>query len=264
MTRKWVIVGSVAARHWYPDWREPKDIDLLTPATITTSDQQTIYIDAQWHRLGETLLDRSLDRTFLDADLLFTLKVSHSYWPIHWDKTMYDIHQFQVRGCRLQQDLHDDLVRLWTEVHGAKRVNMAQSRDTFWQDAVVRRYDHEWLHEQVAFHGRPLHERVRRNPTSVWVSRDLFDDLPPDLQTDLILEEVLVTAIERFDLTVASTKVERLRAVTHAHRLLCTSMTKGWFAQQVVLSTYNLLVTQRPRWYNHLHHVLQHLPGAQP
>lgn len=262
--KKWVITGSTAAKHWFPDWREPKDIDLLTPATVTTSDQQVLYIDAKWHRLAETLIERSTNRTFLDANLLFTLKVSHAYWNIHWDKTMHDIWQFQERGCLLDLDLHDDLVRLWTEVHGAKKVNLMQGTDTFWQDAVKRRYDHEWLHEQVAFHGRPLHERVRRNPTSVWVSRDLFDDLPLDLKYDLILEEVLVTAIERFNLTAASSKVERLRAVTHAHRLLCTSMTKGWFAQQVVLSTYHLLVTQRPRWYNHLHLVLQRLPQEQP
>lgn len=262
--KQWIIIGSTAAKHWFPDWREPKDLDLLTPTTVKTGDQRVLYIDAKWHRLAETLIERSSSRTFLDANLLFTLKVSHAYWNIHWDKTMYDIWQFQHRGCLLDLELHDELVKLWAEVHGAKQVNMRQGTDTFWDDAVKRRHDHEWLHQQVAFRGRPLHERVRPDPSSVWVDRALFNQLPLDLKYDLVLEELLVTAIERFNLSAASSRLDIMRAVKGAHFKLCTSMTKGWFAQFTVLSSYTLLSVQRDRWYNHLTTVLSNLPQEQP
>lgn len=246
-----MIIGSTAARHWFPDWREPKDLDVLT-----LEDMKVPGADAKSHRLVPLLIERSTNKTYADPTILYTLKVSHAYWDIHWDKTMYDIWQFQKRGCLLDDELHDRLVEMWTEVHGAKKVNMRQGVDTFWEDAVKRTHDHERLHEKVAFHGRPLHERVRKDPASVWVDQHLFNELPLHLKEDLVLEELLVTAIERFNLTAASTRVDVLRAVKNAHFKLVTSMTKGWFAKFVVLSSCELLYWQRERWYNHLDQVL--------
>lgn len=260
---RWIIIGSTAACHWYPDWRQPKDLDLLTPAKISGNHSEFCVVDAQWHDLADELIARSTHKVFADPLLLHTLKVSHAYWDIHWDKTMFDIHMFQQKGAGFDQELHDRLVTMWTSVHGAKKVNMAQTVDTFWNDAVLRRYDHEWLHRQVAFHGAPLHERVRPDLTSTWVSRELFDALPFELQCDLALEEILTTAIERADLMLQSSKSERLSAVKRAHFLLCTSMTKGWFAQFLVQQAFHLRVTLRTRWYQQLNQVLINLSKEQ-
>lgn len=256
----WLIIGSVAARHHLPQWRAPKDIDLLTPAKITGSHGEICVVDSQWHYLAEELIEDSRDKVFADAWLLHTLKLSHSYWDIHWDKTLADIHTFKSLQVPFSQDLHDRLVAMWTTIHGAKSVNLNQGRDTFWQDAVPRRYDHEWLHELVKFGERPLHEGLHPQGREVWMDRDAFFDLPFDLRCKVALEEMLVVAIERGDLTVDSPKHERLMAVHAAHKKLCTTMAKGWFAQFTVQHAHELRSTMRPLWYNQLDRALQLLP----
>jgi hypothetical protein len=255
----WLIIGSTAAYHWFPDWRKPKDLDLLTTERIASNR----VLDVQDHGLASDLIATSTDPVFADPSLLYTLKVSHAYWDIHWSKTMFDIWQFQKRGVSLNQPLHDRLVRLWTTIHGPKKVNLAQSKDTFWQDAVKRRYDHEWLHERVKFFDRPLHESLHPDHSQVLIDRQRFEALPLAIQRLVALEEILTIAIERADLSVQSTKSARLIAVSMAHKKLCTSAAKGWFAQFCVEQAA-YLVGDRSYWFDHFNTVINSLPGDTP
>lgn len=256
----WLMIGSVAAHHYFSDWRQPKDIDLLTPAKISGNHGDVCVVDAQWHELAEELIDLSANKVFADPWLLHTLKLSHAYWNIHWDKTMLDIHGFQRRGVPFDQPLHDRLVKMWEKVHGAKKVNLNQSKETFWKDGVKRRYDHEWVHTLVAFYDTPLHELLHVPNKPVWISKEKFFELETSLQLDAALEEILTFAIERGGLGVQSTKAQRLAAVHRAHFTLCTSATKGWFAQFLVQHAYELKITLRPRWYPQLDRALSLLP----
>ena len=98
----WLIIGSVATYHWFPDARKPGDIDLLTEATISGNNSHICVVDSQWHDAAQELIDASRDKVFLDADLLFTLKVSHAEWDVKWKKTMFDI-QF-LQQLRVESD----------------------------------------------------------------------------------------------------------------------------------------------------------------
>lgn len=42
----WLIIGSTAMYHWFPDARKPKDLDLLTPAKITGNHGDICVVDA--------------------------------------------------------------------------------------------------------------------------------------------------------------------------------------------------------------------------
>ena len=259
----WRIIGSTAAYHWFPDWRRPKDLDILTPATISGNQSGVCVVDAQWHELADDLIKASSDPVFLDPSLLYTLKASHAYWDIHWDKTMHDIWSFQQRGVDLDQGLHDRLVKMWAKVHGEKRVNLNQTVDIFWNDAVKRRYDHEWLHRQVKFYDHPLHESLHPEGSGVLIDKVKFFSLPFDLQLKVAMEEILTVAIERADLGVQSLQHERLAAVKRAHKKLCTTMAKGWFAQFCVINAHRL-VGDRSYWLPHFNHVIDNLPQEQP
>jgi hypothetical protein len=256
MRPEWLIIGSTAAYHWYADWRRPIDLDVLTKSKVSGFG----VVDGQWHEVAQDIIERSTDKVFADPSILHTLKVSHAYWDIHWKKTMYDIHQFQVRGAGFHQDLHDRLVKVWTGIHGAKKVNLNQTKDTFWKDNVKRKYDHEWLHTLVAFHSTPLHERLHVSGHPIMMDKGAFFDLPLSLQLDTALEEILVLAIERGELGVQSSKVQRLVAFDKAHFTLCTSAAKGWFAQFLVQQAHTLKVTLREHWLQQLKTALQLLP----
>lgn len=252
-----LIIGSTAMRHWFPDFREPKDLDLLTPYQIKCD--KAGVIETQWHCEAEFLIEKSKDKVFADPQLLFSIKVSHAHWNIHWDKTMYDIEFLKRKGVTLDMEVYDRLIPVWEEIHGKKKVNMRQSMDVFFKDAVKREYDHEYLHELVAFYDRPLHERLRTDLSTAWCSKELFEALSPDDQARCALEEILATAIERAKLTVDSSKIERLSAINKAHFQLCTSMTKGWFARFLILNKYELTTRRREEWMSNLTKALENL-----
>jgi hypothetical protein len=255
----WLIIGSVAVKHWFPDARVPTDIDILTPAKITGNVSNICVVDSQWHNAAEYLISINKDSTFADPDVLYTLKVSHAQWNIKWDKTMYDIEFLKRKGCTLIPDLHSKLVKIWSEIHGKKHVNMSKPMSDFFSDAVKREYDHEKLHELVSFYDRPIHERLREDHNTAWCSKELFFKMTFEDQCLCVLEEILVTAIERSKLTVNSKMSEKLGAMSKGYFQLATSMTSGWFALFLIEHRQILLFEKRNTWLTNLNTALKHL-----
>lgn len=261
----WRIIGSTAAYHWFPHGaggkpaRVPKDIDLLTPAKVASDSPTTCLVDAQWHSAAEYLISINRDPVFLDPDLLLTLKVSHAHWDVKWSKTIWDVWFLQEAGAKLNMDAYDRLFKVWTEVHGAKKVNLKKPVAEFFIDAVRRKHDHEQLHELLAFNDRPMHERLRPDNLSVWCDAGLFNALSAEQQFQTALEELLVVAVERFDLDSTSTPIDILKAVNGAYHQLVTSMTTGWFARFLILNHCHLTSRMKSTWLPHLQSVLKHL-----
>jgi hypothetical protein len=260
---KWLIIGSVAAKHHFPDFRDPGDIDVLTPAKIECLNPTKCLVDTSWHNAAQYMMDINTCKTFLDKDLLYTLKVSHASYNIKWKKTMFDINFFKQKGCKLNYKVLRDLENVWLEIHGKKPINLNQKVDDFFTDKVDRIYNHEWLHEQVAFYDRPLHESIRPDLTKAWCSQELFVNLTAEQQFEICLEEIIVTAIERRKLTLASTKIEILSAVNYAYYKLCTTMTKGWFSLFLILNEKELLIDRREKWHSNLVRTLNKISCSQ-
>jgi hypothetical protein len=256
----WRIIGSTALYHWYPDFpRIPLDIDLLTPAKIAGSDSKICIVDSHWHDAAEELISFNSDPVFLDPDLLLTMKVSHAQWDIKWNKTMWDINFLLSKGCKINEVAFKSLFDAWSKIHGSKKVNMSQDMDAFFDDAVFRKYDHEKLHELIAFNDRPMHEHIRPDLTRAWCSHDLFLGLSPEDQINCALEEILVIAIERNHLTHTSKNSDKMRAVSRAYFQLITSMTTGWFTRFLILNHINIIFTRKTQWMKQLNNTLSFL-----
>lgn len=255
----WLIIGSTAARHWFDDARAPLDLDVLTPLEIHAPG----VIDAQWHGAAEFLISRNEDETFADPDILLTLKVSHAHWDIKWEKTMYDIHFLQRHGCVLNMEVYHELFKVWTAIHGKKRVNMNKSMDEFFQDAVKREYDHEYLHELVAFYDRPIHEVLRPDHGTAWCSEEKFNALTHEDQVRCVLEEIMATAIERSALKDGDVTSKKRVAMSKAHKQLATSMTTGWFARFLILNRDELLFKKVHEWMPQVNKALSVLNSSR-
>lgn len=260
---QWLFIGSVAAKHWWPEFRTPRDIDILTPLTLSGSNSQICMVETSWHDAASLIIDANSHSTFADPDMLFTIKVSHAEWNIKWEKTMHDIAFMQRLGCKLLPEVDKALVKVWQQVHGKKKVNMARSMDTFFNDAVKREHDHEHLHELVAFNGRPMHERLREDHSTAWCSVERFNALTSSEQAETALEEILATAIERGKLTTSHLQSQKTIAVNQAYFKLVTSMTTGWFARYLILNRNHLLCDRRTQWMNKLNSALMTLQLSQ-
>lgn len=254
-----LIIGSTALYHWFPkEARIPRDLDLLTPAKISANIPGVV--DAQWHDAAELVIQKSYDKVFASPDMLLTLKVSHANWDIKWRKTIYDIQFLRDHGALCDLEVWAALTEVWKKVHGPTKVNMAKSMDTFFDDVVPRIHDHEMLHELVAFNTRPMHESLRENHSTAWCCEDLFWGLDVEAAYEVCLEEIMVTAIERSNLSQNSTTLDIVKAMSQAHFKLCTSMTTGWFARTLILNRKQLLIDRREKWEMKIRTTLKNLP----
>lgn len=248
----WRISGSVAMRHWWSDSPLPKDIDLLTKASFKSSNLSECFVDASWHDCAEYILQINEDKVFLDKDILFTLKVSHANWDIKWDKTMHHINFMMHKKCKVNEELYKKLIITWNNIHGKKQVNLNKTVEDFFNNYVKREIDHEKLHELIMFNDRPLHEKIRPNLNNAFVSKELFYNLDKEQQLEVMMEEALVIAIERFGALKDKNNSTQMIAISKSLKQLITSMTSGWFAREFILNRDEILHKRKEKWKTQL------------
>jgi hypothetical protein len=250
-----LIIGSTAMNHLFNnEVREPKDYDYFAkptqnvPAWITGQASDVFWHDS-WNG---TRLDLSgINMATLDE--LYTIKVSHAYWELNngsWDKHMADILFLKNKGAKLDMDLHKLLYPVWVETHGAKKMNLAQAAGNFFADAVVRIYDHDSIHDSVAFGERPLYEAILKDGQSVDIDPDkLWVGMDFDTQVKLFREEIAATALERW-MIPRNYRFSPGLAYKLALKKTITSLTKGKSARFIVTNFEHFM---KPHDYMAIH-----------
>jgi len=236
MPRK-LIFGSSAAKRWFPNFRNPKDIDYISLENVMTEKEQHY-----WAPSFQYILDNNKDSEYVDANFLFTVKLSHLGWDIHWLKTRDDILFLKKRGCEVDVNLYRSLVKDWTKIHGKKHAGLAgKDSKTFFEDAVKRKYVHDSIHEAIAIYDKPLYTQILKDPksNSVACSKEKFEALTLEDKLLLVLEETWVTALERFLIPNDFCYSKRL-AFSQALKKMATTMSSGWMREFVHFEFDNL------------------------
>lgn len=229
-----MLIGSKAMKVWYPDFREPKDEDHFSPDPAK-------FGDNFWH---ETFPDVwSADYTASPSQL-YTIKVSHSPWALEngsWEKHMHDILKLQSEGVAFDRKMYDILYPVWKEKHGKKRVALNKDKETFFGDAVVRTYDHDSLHESVAYHDRPMYTQFLKEGADVDIDNNKFwaPAVSHEDRLKTIREEVYATALERWVIPT-NYRVSPRAAYARAMKKSITSLFKGRWALFIVLNYTDL------------------------
>lgn len=230
---KQLIFGSCAVKHWFPDFRIPNDIDIISP-------------ESYWIPAFEYLITNNKHDQYVDADLLFTIKVSHASWDIHWDKTIKDICYLKNKKCNIDKEFFQLLINDWNIYHKSKSVKLTGTNDKFFNANITRKFDHDWLHSQLSFYNEPLHHRIRPDKSSPMCNEDLFLTLSFTDQIRCALEEIYVIATERF--LVYNKSIPLQHAKYKALRLLITSLTKNWFNLFLILNFETLMNEDNTTW----------------
>lgn len=228
-----MIIGSTAMKFWFPEFRNPSDFDQLTTDPSSGRDGDNFWHDSfPW--------DWS-DPRFATPSELLTIKISHSYWEIGntWNKHAGDILFLRQQGAGFIPEMHDILYPVWLEKHGRKRTNLNQSKDNFFKDAVVRKYDHDSIHDSVAYGERPLYESILKDGSEVLTDWDKFMAMDHDTQLRLMREEIYATALERI-MIPSNYKGSPGAAYHWALRRTATSLFKGKWAR-MLMENYHFL-----------------------
>lgn len=251
---KWLITGSVAAKHWIADFRYPKDIDILSSVYVKSQTPSELAIETQWNSVADRIIECNSHSTFVDLNMLYTIKVSHAAWDIKWDKTIHDVTFLKSRGAKIDHsDILDALIDHWTTVHGCKKVNLNQMNDSFFTRHVKRIIDHDELHAIIA-NGSPMHEKIRLDKDRPMCSVDLWNSLSYRDQVKTAREEMMVIAIERYLTGIKHSDI--MVALCKSYRNLVLSMTRGWFNlflienRSEILSDREYLISNVTRTFN--------------
>ncbi len=227
------LVGSRAAKFWFDDYREPRDWDyLIAPGEQVKGDKH----------IAEDGLLPFLDHEIATPEMLYTLKVSHSFWAIHWEKTMRDIYFFQSKGIELDEDLFKGLYKFWEKRHGKKKANLNVKNEEFFTKYVDRKYEHDTLHEAIKYYDVPMYQKLKKDTSMALIDRGMFEALSFEDKCKLVREETYVTALERF-LIPREFDMDELTAYRRAIKLIITSMSKGFFPKFIV---ENWIVLNKP------------------
>ena len=246
-----LIIGSTALRRFLPDWREPKDFDAFSDyegLVREPDDTRDLFWDNSFYRwLGYDDSER-----FATLDELYTIKVSHSYWDLpngSWNKHMADIVALKRAGGTLDHDLHAMLYSVWQNKHGRKRVNLNMDKQEFFADAVTRIYDHDSIHESVAYGDQPIYDTVLVPGQTIAMDMAAIKSLDFDTQVKLYREEIYVTALERWVIP-SGYKFSPRKAYAWALKKTIVSLTKGWSATFIV-DNYETFRTPDMDYVNH-------------
>jgi hypothetical protein len=249
-----ILIGSNALKYWFPDARESNDYDYISDSAKDGNFHfigfDGMKFEYYWLPTFEILYSdykEYIDEIGCESyvarpELLYTLKLSHAFFNVHWEKTMHDICFFQERNIQYIPNLLEILYKEFEKLHGKKKAYLAKSNDDFFNDNVNRMYVHDDLHLAVAYGERPLYESIKKDLSKAAVSVALFLQLPRESQLQLCREEIYVTALERF-LIPRDFRMSKLAAYRAAAKQLVTSMSSGWFPRFIIL---NWLALQNP------------------
>ena len=211
------LFGSTLIKKYFPDFRNPNDIDWLT------SDLSEMKPSSPGEEFYFMPFAPNREMT---PDELYTVKASHAIYDIHWKKTMADIRFLQKKGCRKVPSLFSDLREFWKQKHGVqKRTDFEVLPGKFFEDRVRRKQEHDSLHEELR--NPPTYKKFVEEG-KVSPDRDRFYSMSRIERGDAIFEEAYVIAIERFSHLPDSA------AYGAAQQLLVTRLHPEWLADEII------------------------------
>ena len=241
-----LIFGSTALKHWIPELkRTPKDIDViampnivagfyltgLVKSIVQVTDKRVEY---HYNPAFDYILNNNKHDVFVDLNFLYTIKCSHLHYDINWDKHCLDVMLMQSKGAELDHKLFDLLMIDWKEIHGKKRVNLNLSKDEFFTPYVTRIIDHDELHSMLAYYDKPVYTRILKDGKDVLTDLSKWNNLNHEDKLICILEEVYVTAFERWK--TLNPKHSKMKAM----KLYCTSLAKNDYFKYAAINMKEL------------------------
>lgn len=188
-----ILIGSSAIKHWFPDFhREPKDVDYVV-------DSKRPAKPGVEHLFNPVLCSLFNEGDhMLSPGQLCTLKASHLCWDINWQKHMFDLQFLLKKGCKIDRDLFWRLYEYWNEYHGKnKRSDLKMTKEDFFTNKI--NYDtcqHDELHKIL--NPAPVYTTILKDGKEVELSEEKYNQLTKEQKLDLVREEVMVMAYERF------------------------------------------------------------------
>lgn len=239
-----MIIGSVAMKHWFPEFnREPKDIDVI------------LGQHQKWDTDGEYRLEILQNPILLEyynndmpdycpSDILLTLKMSHLFWDLNWEKHMFDTQFLLGKGILYNKDLFYKLYEHWNQYHKKnKRSDLKMTADKFFNNAIKFPVGHDELHYLLV--DRPAFLDILKDGEDVDVCEHKFNLLNHEKKCNLVTEEIMVMALERYS------NLHYRQAYSKMFKKFIISHAPLWEAL-FIIENFKQLYKPKFNYFNHL------------
>lgn len=233
-----ILIGSRAIKEHFPDFkRAHHDWDY-----VVHYDRSTEFpadgVRHEFHNIPAITKRYGTGNGVLSPDHLYTLKMSHIFWPIKQIKHLSDLHFLRTKGCKMDWEFFEELFAHWTEVHGPNTtINFDQDNEEFFDDYVRREHPHDELH--LLINKKPLYLLAKENLENANISENIFFTLPRETQLDIVREEGYVLALER--LLIRGTEKNWRVAYAKMLRHMVCKLTPRWLGIFIVENYQELL-----------------------
>ena len=166
----------------------------------------------------------------LNANGLALIKRSHLWRWHNFDKHITMYHKFLKPYLPLGGGLLKERIELTKKAFPQGNPKLTQTNKDFFDDFVEKEFEHDWLHELVAYYKEPLYTRMKK-PEKVdlaWCEKDLWEEFTHEDKIKCVAEEAHVIACERF-MIPNKWEFSRKKAYYTAVKKVCTTLCSGWF-----------------------------------
>lgn len=249
-----IIIGSTALEYYNLNRLPPKDVDVWADHGWEVSKGTDLKVIPE-HIMN--LVEKK--EGYATPDSVYTIKCSHLGWdnPM-WNKHKLDILWLKSNGCKLNTSLFEALISYWKVELGDKSfLSLKQDKENFFTDNVDYKYDHDYLHELVAYPNIPIYSGVLVDNEDVLIDRVKFDKLSFEDQVRMFREEITVIACERWIFnSKLKTKLSWMQAYNKSLQKTITNLTKGWACEFLILNL-EYFVKQDYKYFEHILNVIE-------
>lgn len=213
---------------------------------------------------------RAIYNNVADPLTLFAIKAGHIMFPSRqWEKHIMDYHILKgmtdglFNYCTISTDTPHPVeghLRYFTmqemiDLHhkstedriGKQRLPKLKnvSKAQFFDDKVVKYYDHDDIHQWFAHKEKPMYTYMQPDPSKVYCCPHLWGNFTHEEMLQCIMEECYVIASERH--LIPKLKGSKLptfeapMAFKWALMRVCTTLCSGWFRQFAIDSYFDVL-----------------------
>lgn len=190
-----LIIGSTAIKHYFEDFpRKPKDLDVVVATKKVLTNNRVNNTEF----LENPIILKYQSDGYLEPNLMLTLKMSHLFWDINWNKHLFDVQFLLKKGCQYNLDILRELREYWEDVlPKIRRSDLKQGKEEFFTNRVNKNTeDHDFLHTLIA--EVPAYTKILKDGAEVELDENKWNNLSFEEKCDVVREEAYVMAIERY------------------------------------------------------------------
>jgi len=257
-----MIIGSKALGYWLGkeyggDTDIITDIEFNEPGVETHRPSSLNNSDCFQFACSDSIWIQGVSWPVCSLRGLALIKRSHMHRLWKWDRNMYmllELNWPKHRDSLSELERKFLIERTTLTVQEFKNLSLDKSNKEFFDDYVTKHFEHDSIHEFVAYGDRPLYKTLKRKRERALCERDLWDQLATCQKVECVLEECYVIGLERWMVPavlesqpVMPTKL----AVFQALKKVCTTLSSGWFRDfaidyfEVILEKMNTSLMRR-------------------